>query len=230
MSHQQPDQQPDPAPAPAPLPQHTIAARPSVLDPANFADWDWQAVPTLGTLLPANPRHTIQQSTEVRICADPDRFFLRFDCEDPHIWGTYTQRNDPIYDEEVVELFIAPGTETPTTYYEFEFSPNGTLLDLIAHSPHGDRREMSIDAGWDCPDIWWHAQRNDAESHWSLSTSIPWTSLAPDITHPSVWRANFYRIERPKNSPPEFSCWSPTLADPPDFHRAARFGTLHFSP
>jgi hypothetical protein len=42
----------------------------------------------------------------------------------------------------------------------------------------------------------------------------------------NCWRANFYRIERPHDAEPEFSCWSPTMSDPADFHKPAYFGVL----
>ena len=39
---------------------------------------------------------------------------------------------------------------------------------------------------------------------------------------------NFYRIDRPRDgSKAEFSCWSPTLETPANFHLPARFGLLH---
>jgi hypothetical protein len=48
----------------------------------------------------------------------------------------------------------------------------------------------------------------------------------PASPPPRRWRANFYRIERPRGGRPELSCWSPTFTDPPDFHRPERFGVL----
>ena len=65
--------------------------------------------------------------------------------------------------------------------------------------------------------------------------SIPWADLVPagDLVQadspPGIWRANFYRIERPRDGAPEFSGWSPPLTSPPDFHKPARFGFLELS-
>ena len=50
--------------------------------------------------------------------------------------------------------------------------------------------------------------------------------IAPAGELPDTWRANLYRIERPRDAAPEYSCWSPTLTDPADFHKPARFGVL----
>ena len=49
--------------------------------------------------------------------------------------------------------------------------------------------------------------------------------LAPMADGEKGWRANFYRIDR--GDPDEYSAWSPTGADPPDFHRPDRFGLLN---
>ena len=56
---------------------------------------------------------------------------------------------------------------------------------------------------------------------------IPWEGITEGISPlPLLWRANFYRIERPAGSLPEFTAWSPTLVTPADFHKPARFGVL----
>ena len=51
---------------------------------------------------------------------------------------------------------------------------------------------------------------------------IPLAELAAGDPLPQRWRANFFRVDR--GSPDAFSAWSPTFADPADFHAAARFG------
>lgn len=185
----------------------------------------------MGTLLPplllADGSAPAQQQTETRICYDDEMLFVHFDCIDNDIWGTYTNRDDAIYDEEVVEIFIGPGEATPVDYYEFEVSPNGVLLDVKVHNPSGDRAALALDFAWDCPGLRWGARRDDANQRWQAYYAIPWSSIGASNTLPKIWRANFYRIERPRNGSPEFSCWSPTLTDPADFHKPAQFGILH---
>ena len=61
------------------------------------------------------------------------------------------------------------------------------------------------------------------DGRWSATLRIPLASLHPGPLPPR-WRANFYRIDR--GAEDEFSAWSPTLADPPDFHVPERFGVL----
>lgn len=186
----------------------------------------WQAVSAFPPFTLADGSVPARQQTALRVCYDADALYARFDCDDRDIWGTLTQRDDPIYDEEVVEIFLAAGEDTPTEYAEIEVSPNGVLFDAWVRNPSGDRAQMTVDTAWDWPGICWHAERIDSENRWWAVLVLPWAGIAPTGPLPKIWRANFYRIERPRDSAPEFSCWSPTLTEPADFHRPARFGQL----
>lgn len=190
------------------------------------ADWPWPELPPLRPFLLAEGSGPAREQTTVRLCHDGSMLYVHFSCEDSDIWGTYTERDEPIYDEEVVELFIAPGLVDPVDYLELEVSPNGVLLDVRIHNPTGLRADMTADFAWDCPGIRWHAQRDDANNRWQAMLAMPLVELAGSDKMPSQWRANFYRIERPRDGADEFSCWSPVLVEPADFHTPSRFGTL----
>jgi len=205
-----------------PTPQITLPLTPPNWDPHG----SWQDVPTLPPFHLADGSGTAIQQTAVRVCYDATALYVRFDCTDQDIWGTFTHRDDPIYDEEVVEVFLAPGLDIPTQYAEIEISPNGVLFDAWVQNPTGDRAQMVVDTAWDWPGIVWRTEKIEQEKRWWATLILPWAGIAPADSLPTVWRANFYRIERPRNGDPEFSCWSPTLTAPADFHRPARFGTL----
>jgi hypothetical protein len=199
----------------------------------DYSQWPWEELPSLPSFVLADGSAPAQQQTHVRIAFDSDNFYVRFDCDDTDIWAEATARDSHIYDEEVVELFIAPGEAHPTHYYEFEVSPIGTLLDLDVHSPDLERRTLRANFAWNCPGLQWSAERNDAANHWRAYLVVPWRSIGGSVgaggVVPQDWRANFYRIERPHGQPPEFSCWSPTMSDPADYHRPAYFGYLRLA-
>jgi len=190
------------------------------------AVWSWEEIPTLPLLVLADGSGPAVQQTRVRLCRDDRALHVRFDCEDRDAWGTYRRRDDPVYEEEAVEVFLAPGEADPVRYCEFEVSPLGTLFDARIHNPTSLRADLTADPTWDCPGLLWKTGRCAARQDWWATLSIPWAGIVPPGVLPPVWRANFYRIERPRDGGPEFSCWSPTLTRPADFHKPARFGAL----
>ena len=84
--------------------------------PGGLDSRDWGEIAALPALVLADGSRPATQQTSVRVCADAIALYVRFDYDDRDIWSTYTQRDEPIYDEEVVELFISPGIATPTRY------------------------------------------------------------------------------------------------------------------
>jgi len=84
---------------------------------------------------------------------------------------------------------------------------------------------MLSDAAWNAAGLVARVARPRADL-WRAELSIPWSSIALGAPASDAWRANFFRVERPRGGLPEFSAWSPTHADPPDFHKPARFGVL----
>lgn len=194
----------------------------SLADPGSPA---WDAIPSLPPFLLADGSGPAIQQTQVRVAWDDAALYVRFDCEDHDAWGTFERRDDPIYEEEAVEVFLAAGPADPIDYFEFEVSPRGVLWDGAIHNPTSRREERVTDKCWDCPGIRWATGKGGERQDWWATFAIPWRGIAANDP-PRLWRANFYRIERPRDGEPEFSGWSPTFSHPPDFHKPARFGVL----
>jgi len=187
---------------------------------------DWERLPPLPPFRLADGGGFSRHPTAVRLAWDEAALHVRFDCTDHDAWGTFTRRDDPIYQEEAVEVFLAPGDADPVRYFELEVSPRGTLFDAIVLNPDSDRATMQVDTAWDCPDLLWEAGVGEASQDWWAKLAIPWRGLLPTGPLPTTWRANFYRIERPRGEPAEWSAWSPTWSHPADFHKPAWFGRL----
>jgi len=204
--------------------------------PQTGAAIPWDRIPRLPPLVRTTDGGPAEQPTAVRIAWNDEGLHVRFECQDRAAWGTYTQRDDPIFHEEAVEVFLAPGTADPAEYLEFEVSPRGVLWDGSVYNPPTRRAEMVSDSRWHCPGIRWAAgplgtprERQD----WWAELMLPWGGIVPGASPPRLpkhWRANFYRIERPPDGPHEFTAWSPTLVTPADFHQPSRFGTLELAP
>lgn len=174
------------------------------------------------------------QLTAFGACWSETHLYLAYRCMDADIRSTYTQRDEPLYEQEVVEAFISP-TGDLRHYYELNISPANVIFDARVFSPDLHRGTMQVDTGWDCPGLETSVRvsgalndRSIVDSGWSVEVAIPFAAF-PEVGAPKdgdEWRANFYRIDRA--APPEFTCWSPTREAPANFHVPERFGRLRF--
>jgi len=100
--------------------------------------------------------------------------FLLWIVEDGHIWGTYRKDDDPIYKEEVVEIFIGAGKDVPKDYFEFQFSPLGVKFDAKISNPTGSRhdKEFEVDVGWNCEGLKF-VQKTISRRHPELPPATP---------------------------------------------------------
>lgn len=149
--------------------------------------------------------------------------------DDPEIVATYRKRDEPIYEEDVVEVFLAP--QDRHHYFELEANPLGTLFDARIHSPEGRRATMSTDLAWNCDgyQAWVRRERTRLASRLSILLSIPLRSLGPEPPpRGAVWMGNLFRIDRSPGGD-QFLAWQPTGRTPPDFHVPDAFGQLRFA-
>ncbi len=227
-------------PAPPPPPQGALPryeCRPAAAEiriDGSLDDPGWRGIPPLSPLIHAHNGERPVEATEVRACWDAECLYVSFSCKDADIWGNFEHRDDPLYDEEVVELFVCP-TGDLRHYFELELSPLNVLFDARVFNPDGDRRTMLVDRSWNAEGIRTAVRVagtvNDRRSHdlgWIAEIALPFRDLGLDgpPAPGTVWRANFYRIER--GAVTEFTAWSPTYKDPPDFHVPSAFGELVF--
>ena len=163
--------------------------------------------------------------TEVVVFADDERLNVLFLSKDEGIVATHLLHDAPLYDEDVVEIFLSPAM--PTRYYEIEINPLGTTFDARIDSPDGTRATMRADNGWECASLF-AAVRKTLDATDTI-IRIPFASL--DARMPrggEEWRGNFFRIDRSAAHGDEFSAWQPTLKNPADFHVTSAFGRLVF--
>ena len=170
-------------------------------------------------------------ATSLAAWHDDELVTFLFSGADDHIHATYHHRDDPLYEQDVVELFLAP--ERLTRYFEFEISPLGVIFDAIIDSPDGIRATMHAEKSWTCEGLV-VAVRKVIESSGVMTFDtlirIPFASLGRGTpAEGEVWRANFFRIDRHTEHGDEYSAWQPTLKAPPDFHVAAAFGAVRFT-
>lgn len=161
-----------------------------------------------------------QWGTEVRIGWEEKALLVLFLCQDPQPWATLTQHDQPLWEEEVVEVFLDPFGDR-ACYFELEVNPLNTTVDVFVRRT---RTGLRKDFAWHCEGLITATGR--LPYGWVAALQVPFSALGD--CHPrGTWRANFCRIERPESQPRELSSWSPTHTG--TFHVAERFGLLRYA-
>lgn len=167
--------------------------------------------------------------TEARVLYDDNYLYFAFRSVDDNVWSTMRRRDEHLWDEEVVEVFLQADPSQPS-YIELEVNPLGTMLDIYLL---GIRKPLPYES-WNSKGLRWAVQVDGTvdgkpgDRGWTCEIALP---IADVVTAPHLppqpgdrWRMNLYRMEqRPK---PALLAWSPTLKD--DFHVPARFGEIVF--
>ena len=164
--------------------------------------------------------------TSVAVYADAECLNLVYQADDDAVVATYLGHDEPLYEEDVVEVFLAP--IDIRRYYEIEVNPLGTTFDARIDSPDGVRATMKDDLSWDCENLF--AAIRKTPGMVETIVRIPFASL--DLQRPAPgdeWRGNFFRVDRDKSRGAEYTAWSPTMKNPADFHVAAAFGRIVFA-
>lgn len=212
------------------LPEYRVhkTATPPRIDGA-LDDPAWaQAVPVeLHNSFDGGP---VQLRTTARLLYDDQYLYVAFDSEDPDVWGTLLKRDEPIYNEEVVEIFL-DADANGRTYNELEVSPHNTIFDAYFPS-----RRRDMDTSWDSGMV--SAVKvngtiddpDDTDKGWTVEMRIPFARLAAVPHLPPQpndrWRFNLYRLEHLHRKQVEGQAFSPLFQG--DFHNLPRFGWLVF--
>ena len=165
--------------------------------------------------------------------------YVRFDAQDPSPWFTKTARDDRLWEEEVVEIFLDPAREG-VNYAELEISPGNVVCDLLVRRPWP---RLDSDPAWHIDGLETRVTRwrpaCSGPDGWTATAFLPWTglrSLPGDARLPpapgDAWDFNVFRIKRPDGpSRPGGRVllyeWSPTGG--PSFHVPSAFGEMRFA-
>lgn len=169
-------------------------------------------------------------ATRVAATWDQAALTFLFSGSDDLVVATHRDHDAPLYEEDVVEVFLAP--LATTQYFEIEVNPLGTTFDARITSPSGVRATMTAELGWTCERLFAAIARTkiaDGPDAQVLTViRIPFASLGVGVPATGEeWRGNLFRIDR-HPSGDEFSAWRPTFRVPADFHVAAAFGVMRF--
>lgn len=186
--------------------------------------------------------------TRVRMLWDDDFFYVGAEMEEPHVWGTLTEHDCIIYEDNDFEVFLDLNG-TCQHYVELELNLLNTTWDLMLTRPyraggvrfngwefHGLRSAIHVDGTLNDP--------SDVDTGWSCEIAIPWSALA-DVTERPLppregeqIRVGFSRVEwqhevvdgqyrKVPGTAEDNWVWAPTGVI--DMHRPERWGVVQFT-
>ena len=167
--------------------------------------------------------------TEAKVLYDETFLYFAFRSVDDNIWSTLKRRDEHLWEEEVVEVFLQGDPNQPS-YIELEVNPLGTMLDIYLL---GARKPLHYES-WNSEKLRWAVHvigtvdGKAGDQEWTCEIALPMEDIVTAPHHPPQpgdrWRMNLYRGEHLPT--PAGLAWSPTLQD--DFHIPKRFGEIVF--
>lgn len=145
-------------------------------------------------------------ATRAKMLWDDEYLYIAAYMEEPHVWGTLTERDAVIFYDNDFEVFIDPDGDTHF-YYEFEMNALNTIWELMLTAPYRDGKNVVLNA-WDIRGIKTAVEvegtlndPKDTDQGWSVEIAMPWKVLSEKSASGKLpeageyWRINFSRVE-----------------------------------
>lgn len=171
--------------------------------------------------------------TQVAFAWDETHLYVAAWLPDQDLRGTYTERDAPLWKEEVFELFVF-GDDRRADYLELQVSPRGVQFDArFERYRKGDEAwngdfaaPVAVGGTIEAP--------ADEDEGWTTELAVPWSDICQhtEVVCPvgpgMRLRVNTFRLERPRKGPTVGLALSPTRV--PDFHAPENSAVLELLP
>ncbi len=199
----------------------------------DLSDEGWRGVESTPSFARSTDGGPARFRTQARLTWDDEALYVGWDVEDDDVWAKLEKHDDPLYQEEAVEIFIDADGDG-RTYNELELSPKNVVFDAFF-----PERRQGMDLGWSSgmttavKVLGTLNDPRDKDQGWTAEMKIPVANLSKVPRWPpragDRWRFNLYRLEwHSSRAVNEGSAFSPPLVG--DFHHLPRFGNLEFAP
>jgi hypothetical protein len=166
----------------------------------------------------------VLEETVVQACWDSHALYVRFECVDTYSVSDFTNRDDPLFEQDVVEIFIDADGEG-RRYAEIVVSPNNVVFDaMITHHNMDEPLEFHINREWETNNL---ATTVEFKTNQRIYTiQIPFENFTRVPSDGEKWRVNLFRIDEDRSGKRHYQAWSPTGIV--NFHVTNSFGTFVF--
>lgn len=187
--------------------------------------------------LPVQETTGVNYITQAKLLYSDLGIYFLFKCEDSKLTTSVQEDFGPLYQGDVVEVFLMPQTEIPV-YFEYELSPLNYELPLLVLNIKGKfqgwapnhyegrkkvRHATSVQGG--------KKEINSPMKSWMGEIFIPFSLLHPlvdgTVAPGTKWKVNLYRIDHDSG----YSSWSwqkTTAHLRGSLHEYKKFGALVF--
>jgi Carbohydrate-binding family 9 len=218
------------------LPTYTIyqAQTPIIID-GHLDEPAWTAAPDVGSFSFPWWKSGKTEKTLSKLLWDKQNIYVSFIAEDSYMWGEKKVRDSAVFTDDCVEVFTAPNPDDPQRYFNIEMNVIGTFLDQF----HPKGPGVNNDPEWNGEGIkiatsFVGTLNNDSDidQYWILEVAIPlinFQQVAKNIPPKpgDIWRLNLNRLGGKTNA--QYSQWSPSQTEKPQFHSPKDFGRVIFS-
>jgi hypothetical protein len=215
--------------APPAVPTYLVAraAKPITID-GKIDDAGWAPAKAVELVLNRDGSASPAKTT-ARLLYDDKFLYISFRAVDDNIFATMKHRDDHLWEEEVVEVFLQPDP-LKKNYIELEVNPLDALVDIYLLDI---RKPLHLES-WNSEKIRWAIQVDGTvdgrpgDREWTCEIAFPFEDAVTAAHTPprpgDRWRMNLYRVEQK----PSYAliAWAPTRKD--DFHIPSMFGELVF--
>lgn len=166
---------------------------------------------------------TPDSTTTASLCYDETYLYVNWQSIDTEIISTFNNCNDPLWQEDVVEIFIASPDSYPTNYFEFEVSPKSKLFFADITNANGDCSSLG-DQFYDCGLAEYGVQI--VANGWNAWFKVRLDTIGRGKVY-NKYLINILRCDYTTNQPIRYLTWQPTYANPACFHKPAYFQEIN---
>lgn len=216
-----------------PVPSYTVKAisKPIAVD-GQLSEKVWRSATPITLMFPWEEQTGIKQRTAVKLLRDAKYLYVGYECTDNDITATHENRDDPVYKDDCVEIFLKPSEKTDH-YIGLEMNARGVLFDYYYAFPEKNDYSLNLEGVQLKTSLRGLINKGDDQDQgWSLELAIPWQSLnklagqlPPAKT---TWRAQINRWDGTEAKGRRLSMWCHSGLKKSNPHNPERFGKLNF--
>lgn len=95
----------------------------------------WEAAPVAELVFAWESQTGAKQKTAARLLWDDNFLYVSYDCEDAEITARYQERDEPVYLDDAVEIFVNPRPSQTGAYYGLEMNARARFTTTMWFTP-----------------------------------------------------------------------------------------------